>query len=29
VAGEQLFIQSVITATATGRPHLAHDREQE
>ncbi len=29
VAGEQLFIQSVITATATGRPHLAHDRGQE
>jgi hypothetical protein len=26
VAGEQLFIQSLITATATGRPHLAHDR---
>jgi N-methylhydantoinase A/oxoprolinase/acetone carboxylase beta subunit len=25
VAGEQLFIQSVVTATATGRPHLAHD----
>jgi N-methylhydantoinase A/oxoprolinase/acetone carboxylase beta subunit len=25
VAGEQLFIQSVITTTATGRPHLAHD----
>jgi hypothetical protein len=26
VAGEELFIQSVVTATATGRPHLAHDR---
>jgi len=25
VAGEQLFIQSVVSATATGRPHLAHD----
>jgi N-methylhydantoinase A/oxoprolinase/acetone carboxylase beta subunit len=29
VAGQQLFIQSVVTATATGRPHLAHDRKQE
>ena len=29
VAGEQLFIQSVVTATATGRPHLAHDRGRE
>ena len=29
VAGEQLFIRSVVTATATGRPHLAHDRGQE
>jgi N-methylhydantoinase A/oxoprolinase/acetone carboxylase beta subunit len=29
VAGEQLFIQSVVTATATGRPHLAHDPMQE
>jgi N-methylhydantoinase A/oxoprolinase/acetone carboxylase beta subunit len=28
-AGEKLFIQSVVTATATGRPHLAHDRVQE
>jgi N-methylhydantoinase A/oxoprolinase/acetone carboxylase beta subunit len=28
VAGEQLFIQSVVTATATGRPHLAHARVQ-
>jgi len=26
VAGEELFIQSVVTATATGRPHLAHDQ---
>jgi N-methylhydantoinase A/oxoprolinase/acetone carboxylase beta subunit len=26
VAGEQLFIQSAVTATATGRPHLAHER---
>jgi N-methylhydantoinase A/oxoprolinase/acetone carboxylase beta subunit len=25
-AGEELFVQSVVTATATGRPHLAHDR---
>jgi hypothetical protein len=25
-AGEELFIQSVVTATATGRPHLAHDQ---
>jgi N-methylhydantoinase A/oxoprolinase/acetone carboxylase beta subunit len=24
-AGEEFFIQSLITATATGRPHLAHD----
>jgi N-methylhydantoinase A/oxoprolinase/acetone carboxylase beta subunit len=29
VAGEQLFIQSVVTATASGRPHLAHDRVRE
>jgi N-methylhydantoinase A/oxoprolinase/acetone carboxylase beta subunit len=29
VAGEQLFIQSVVTAAATGRPHLAHDPEPE
>jgi hypothetical protein len=29
VTGEQLFIQSVVTATATGRPHLAHDKGQE
>ena len=28
-AGEELFVQSVVTATATGRPHLAHDRVQE
>ncbi len=26
VAGEDLFVQSAVTATATGRPHLAHDR---
>jgi N-methylhydantoinase A/oxoprolinase/acetone carboxylase beta subunit len=25
-AGEEFFVQSFITATATGRPHLAHDR---
>jgi N-methylhydantoinase A/oxoprolinase/acetone carboxylase beta subunit len=25
-AGEQFFVQSLITATATGRPHLAHDQ---
>ena len=24
-AGEEFFIQSLVTATATGRPHLAHD----
>jgi N-methylhydantoinase A/oxoprolinase/acetone carboxylase beta subunit len=24
-AGEDFFVQSLITATATGRPHLAHD----
>jgi N-methylhydantoinase A/oxoprolinase/acetone carboxylase beta subunit len=25
-AGEEFFVQSLITATATGRPHLGHDR---
>jgi N-methylhydantoinase A/oxoprolinase/acetone carboxylase beta subunit len=26
-AGEEFFIQSLVTATATGRPHLAHEAE--
>ncbi|MEE9307273.1 MAG: hydantoinase/oxoprolinase family protein [Spirochaetia bacterium] len=25
-AGEEFFVQSLVTATATGRPHLAHDK---
>jgi hypothetical protein len=28
-AGDELFVHSVVTATATGRPHLAHDRVEE
>ena len=26
-AGDELFVQSLVTATATGRPHLAHDQQ--
>jgi N-methylhydantoinase A/oxoprolinase/acetone carboxylase beta subunit len=28
-AGDELFVQSVVTATATGRPHLAHEQKPE